>query len=173
MIQKLASQIYIHSDTLSHDENEFDNNSDSLVNFNQEVPHIQNDDSKGTVSFSLLYDMQEHILHITIKQAFNLPVDDMSRGTVNSYVNICLVPEDFLWKKTKLVENCRHPVFNEHFEIHDVLHHKLREYILCLFIMDRTSNFGERVIGKIMYPLSDLRAGSIVDACVELLQFYE
>ena len=74
---------------------------------------------------------------MVVKNAFDLqPAVDVTSDAVNSYVNLCLVPEDFLWKRTRVVENDSDPVFEETFRIRDVLYHKLREYTLCLFVMD-------------------------------------
>lgn len=105
----------------------------------------------------------------TVKHAFDLrPVVDVTSDVVNSYVNLCLVPEDFLWQRTHVVENNRDPIYDEKFCIQDVLYHKLREYTLCLYVMDSHPLLGERPIGKILYPLSELRAEKAVDVCQEL-----
>ena len=163
------ADIYIHSSFLPPDEEH--SPEDPVVSFDQDSRELHKPTPfPGALRFALKYNSEEHILIISVKQAFELPMlDDGPGATVNCYVNLTLVPEDFLWKRTRVVEKTRQPVFNETFEIHDVLYHKLREYLLCFFLMDSHVTKGERVIGKVTYPLSDLRAGIEVDACIELV----
>ena len=156
--------IYVHSSFLPCNQDELSD--DAVISFNQEVFSVA---SPGALSFSLSYSEQTHTLKVTVKRAYDLPtLDTDSSDSVNCHINFCLVPEDFLWIRTSLIENSRFPVFNETFEIYDVLYHKLREYMLCFFLMDNHKVMGERIIGKVMYPLSDLRSGLEIDTCIQL-----
>ena len=160
------NSVYSHCEFLEGVHEECVN--EPVISYDQEYIPTDKSVGYGSLSFMLQYDASVPELLIRVKRALDLPsvTGDIDKP-VNSYVNLCLVPEDFLWKRTQVIENDRDPVFNTTFEIRDVLHHKLREYILCFYVMDKNV-LGERVIGKILYPLSDLRAEQIIDVCKEL-----
>ena len=65
-------------------------------------------------------------------------------------------------------ESTTNPVFNQSFQIKDVLHHKLRQYLICFLVMDSRKTQGEGVIGKVMVPLSDLAANVAIQICKEI-----
>ena len=160
----IVDNVYLHSEYL-HDEDD----DEPIINFDQEMNPTEGASGYGSLRFQLQYDSSVPELLITVKHALDLPsINTDSNERVNSYVNLCLVPEDFLWKRTRVINNESDPVFNEKFEIRDVLHHKLREYLVCFYVMDSHCLLGERVIGKVLYPLSDLRAEQIVDVCKEI-----
>jgi Ca2+-dependent lipid-binding protein, contains C2 domain len=179
-MQMAGDTFYTHSEFFSDDDNSSLNPStcgtleDNVVSYDQEPDYkLSNKTSQSLspafLSFQLEYHSAVPELLVTVKNAFDLqPTADPASETVNSYVNLCLVPEDFLWKRTRVVNNDLDPVYNETFRIRDVLYHKLREYTLCLFVMDTHPLLGERPIGKILYPLSELRAEQAVDVCQEL-----
>ena len=163
----IHSNVYSHSNLLPENEEIVYN--DPVISYDQEIKPVTKDVGNGSLSFVLQYHSAAPMLLITVKSALDLPcMTGNTDGSVNSSVNLCLVPEDFLWKRTRVIKNDRDPVFNETFEIRDVLYHKLREYILCFYVMDKHDVLGERVIGKILYPLSDLRAEQTVEVCKEL-----
>jgi len=170
---------YSHSEFFSDDDNSSLHPSscpetENVVSYDQETDYKNLSKQPSTngpafLSFQLQYNSKVPELMVTVKNAFDLqPKVDVTSDSVNSYVNLCLVPEDFLWKRTRVVENDTDPEFNETFRIRDVLYHKLREYTLCLFVMDTHPLLGERPIGKVLYPLSELRAEQAVDICQEL-----
>ena len=173
-----AGTYYSHSEFFSDDDSSSLNPS-TCTDTENVVSYDQEPDYKTTVrsqhqgpaflNFQLQYHASVPELVVVVKNAFDLqPTVDVTSNEVNSYVNLCLVPEDFLWKRTRVVENDSDPVYEETFRIHDVLYHKLREYTLCLFVMDSHPLLGERPIGRIVYPLSELRADQAVDVCQEL-----
>ena len=173
-----AETYYSHSEFFSDDETSSLHPStctetDNVVSYDQEPDYktIVRSQHQGPafLNFQLQYHASVPELMVVVKNAFDLqPAVDVTSDAVNSYVNLCLVPEDFLWKRTRVVENNSDPVFEETFRIRDVLYHKLREYTLCLFVMDTHPVLGERPIGRIVYPLSELRADQAVDVCQEL-----
>ena len=140
-----------------------------IISYDQDSsPKLSRHKNLSYLSFTLEYKPDVPKLIITVLNAFDLqPLSD-SNGEVNCYVNLCLVPEDFLWQRTKVIEKDCDPMFSETFEIRDVLYHKLREYTLCFYVMDSHRVLGDRVIGKVLYPLSELRAEQVVDVCKEL-----
>lgn len=180
--------IYSHSEFFSDDDASSLNNppstlggatdggdqSNVCVSYDQEpdyktIVRSQQQQGPAFLNFQLQYHANVPELVVYVKNAFDLPPTvDVTSDSVNSYVNLCLVPEDFLWKRTRVVENDSDPVYEETFRIRDVLYHKLREYTLCLFVMDSHPLLGERPIGRIVYPLSELRADQAVDVCQEL-----
>lgn len=160
-----SQSAYVHAH-LMNDSEATDVMSEPVVSYDQEHYSIGRIESPGMLSFTLEYIASVPELLITVKNGIDLPsATGNTEGRVNSYVNLCIVPEDFLWKRTRVVENDRDPVYAETFQIRDVLYHKLREYTLCFYVMDCHPVMGERVIGKILYPLSDLRAEQLVDVC--------
>lgn len=173
-----AETYYSHSEFFSDDDASSLHPStctetDNVVSYDQEPDYktIVRSHHQGPafLNFQLQYHANVPELMVVVKNAFDLqPTVDVTSEAVNSYVNLCLVPEDFLWKRTRVVENDSDPVYEETFRIRDVLYHKLREYTLCLFVMDSHPVLGERPIGRIVYPLSELRADQAVDVCQEL-----
>ena len=168
-----CNQVYSHSDFLmefdQHNNDAFDDEPDAVISYDQDHYPMPKPPGPGSLFFILEYNPSVPELLVTVKSGLDLPpVNGGENSPLNSYVNFCLVPEDFLWQRTAVVVNSRNPVFSETFRIHDVLYHKLREYTLCFFVMDCTHVMGERVIGKVLYPLSDLRAEDRVEVCKEL-----
>ncbi|XP_004209887.1 synaptotagmin-10 [Hydra vulgaris] len=138
-----------------------------LISYDQDSSTVFKSIERGSLTFLLEYDSKLAELLITVKNAIDLP-SVSGKDRVNSYVNICIVPEDFLWKRTEVVPNNCCPIYNTTFRITDVLYHKLREYTLCFYVMDVDVTIGETVVGKVLYPLSDLRMEQIVEVQKEL-----
>jgi len=161
------------SDTLSvcstfQDNNTTTNFEEPLFNYNVQKPMLyESHFSPGLLSFSLQYVPETVELKIKIKQAFDLQkVDHSPKTEINSYAMFCLIPEDFSWQRTVTIKNSRDPIFNEEFIFADILYHKLREYTLMVFAMDLEE--GERPIGKLMYPLSDIPQNCCIEITKEL-----
>jgi len=167
-----CDQVYSHSEFLIDMDNAgpFEDPESPVISYDQDnYPVVPKPPGPGSLFFMLEYNSQVPELLVTIKSGLDLPpVSGDVNSPLNSYVNFCLVPEDFLWQRTNVITNDKDPVFNETFRIRDVLYHKLREYTLCFFVMDCTQMMGERVIGKVLYPLSDLRAEDKIEVCKEL-----
>ena len=142
---------------------------DHIVSYDQETDdkNLRGTSQKGSLAVSLFYDADSSELNVVVKQAIDLPLQDQREEDLTIYVNFCLVPEDFYWQRTASVLQTRNPVFNQTFQIADILHHKLRQYTLCFLVMD-ASGFQETLIGKVMIPLSELRGGVQVEMCKEL-----
>ena len=142
----------------------------TVVSYDQQaLSESLNELNLGELHFSLVYEASRMQLLIFVKEAINLP-QSIGLGEARVYVSMCVIPEDFLWKRTKVVSAGLSPQFDEHFVIPDVLHHKLREYSICFFVMQERSGDvqGDQIIGRVVYALSDLRAGQRVETHVEL-----
>lgn len=167
--------VYIHSALVQAESPEFDDKEgqfvadDHIVSYDQDngITDANVISQKGALIVTLFYDTESSELNIVIKQAIDLPLKNGKEEDLNVYVNFCLVPEDFYWQRTISVLQTRNPVFNQTFQIADVLHHKLRQYTLCFLIMD-ASGFQDTLIGKVMIPLSELRGGVEIEMCREL-----
>ena len=159
--------VYLHSSLLGDTVDQPDN-VEHVFSYDQNSGSQAKRYPYGALLFSFLYDAVVTELTISVKRAIDLPTLDEDQEYVNSYVNVCIVPEDFYWQRTSVVENTSDPIFNETFHIPDVLHHKLRQYSLCFLVMDSNKVYGERLIGKVIVPLSDLRAGVTTEMCKEL-----
>ena len=142
---------------------------DHIVSYDQETDdkNSRGTSPKGALIVSLFYNIDSSELNVVVKQAIDLPLQDRREEDLDIYVNFCLVPEDFYWQRTASMLQTRNPVFNQTFQIADILHHKLRQYTLCFLVMD-ASSFQETLIGKVMIPLSELRGGVQVEMCKEL-----
>ena len=164
-------QVYSHSELLAELDNttQFEMADSAVISYDQDNYPVDKTLGPGSLFFILEYNTVIPELLITVKSGLDLPpVTGNPNTPLNSYVNLCLVPEDFLWQRTSTVKNDRDPIYNETFRIRDVLYHKLREYTVCFYVMDCSEIMGERVIGKVLYPLSDLRAEDKVEVCKEL-----
>ena len=118
----------------------------------------------GLLYFSLFYDPFATQLTLTIQRATDLPKFE-KQAVLSPYVKFCVIPKDFFWQQTTVKESTTNPVFNQSFQIKDVLHHKLRQYSICFLVMDSRKTQGEGVIGKVMVPLSDLAANVAIEMC--------
>ena len=164
------NEVYSHSDLLL-DEDNYDvfDDPNAVISYDQEELPLTSPFGPGSLFFVVEYNQAVPELLVTIKSGIELPTMNGEQDSqLSSYVNFCLVPEDFLWQKTNVILNETNPVFDETFRIQDVLYHKLREYTLCFYVMDCTNPTSECVIGKVLYPLSDLREGVKVEVCKEL-----
>ena len=167
--------VYIHSSLIHSESPDSDDKEgqfvpdDHIVSYDQETDDkdVIITSQKGALAVSLYYDIESSELNVVVKQAINLPLEGSKEEDLDVYVNFCLVPEDFYWQKTMAVLQTRNPVFDQTFQIPDVLHHKLRQYTLCFLVMN-SSGFQETLIGKVMIPLSELRGGVEVEMCREL-----
>ena len=167
--------IYIHSSLInteladSEDKEKQFLPDDHIVSYDQEADAKSNYGlaEKGALAVSLFYDVYSSELNIVVKQAVDLPLQGRREEDLDIYVNFCLVPEDFYWQRTNSVQQTRHPIFEQTFQIADILHHKLREYTVCFLVMN-ASGFQETLIGKVMIPLSELRGGTMVEICKAL-----
>eukprot|EP00794_Sanderia_malayensis_P010035 gene10035-11061_t len=146
---------------------------DHVVSYDQDGEGVcyEEEHPNGALDLSLFYDSEASTLAVLVNKVFNLPLGGSIPREENFdvYVNFCIVPEDFYWQKTGAVSGTRSPVFNQTFHITDVLHHKLRQYTLCFLVMN-SSGVQESVLGKVMVPLSELRAGMLLSMCKELGQ---
>ena len=159
--------VYLHNGFVMEDDENL--KTEQLISYDQESSTPFKPVERGSLTFLLEYDSKVPELLITVKNAIDLPsATGGQKDSVNSYVNLCIVPEDFLWKRTDIVPNDSCPIYNKTFRITDVLYHKLREYTLCFYVMDVHLTMGERVVGKVLYPLSDLRMEQIVEVQKEL-----
>lgn len=163
-----GKEVYLHS--LLLDQNSLEQDyfiaDDHIISYDQENEE-DTKESNGALFLTLFYDQEASQLRITIRQATDLPVGSGREEELVTYINFCIVPEDFYWQKTASVRHTRHPVFNQTFTVPDVLHHKLRQYTLCFLVMNTTS-LQETMLGKVMVPLSDLRAGMVLDMRKEI-----
>jgi len=168
--ERFNSNVYSHSHLLQNTDNDVTLVIDPVISYDQEDGPSSPVSTLGSLSFLLQYNATDPELLITVKHATDLPTSTgNTNGSINTYVNLCIVPEDFLWKRTRVIDNDRDPVFNETFQIKDVLYHKLREYTICFYVMDCHPIMGERPIGKVMYPLSDLRVETTLNITQDLI----
>ena len=167
--------VYIHSSLInpeladSEDKEKQFVPDDHIVSYDQEADAKSNHGiaEKGALAVTLFYDVDSSELNIVVMQAVDLPLQDKKEEDLDIYVNFCLVPEDFYWQRTNSVQRTRNPIFDQTFQIADILHHKLRQYTLCFLVMD-ASGFQETLIGKVMIPLSELRGGIMIETCKAL-----
>lgn len=170
-----SKDVYIHSSLIQAESPECEDKEgqfvpdDHLISYDQETDEKDTDSThqKGALMVSLYYDLESSELNVVVRQAINLPLVATKEEDLDVYVNFCLVPEDFYWQRTISVQQTRNPMFNQTFQIFDVLHHKLRQYTICFLVMG-ASGFQEMLLGKVMIPLSELRGGIEVEMCREL-----
>ena len=169
-----SKEVYLHSSLLNTESQGVEANSefevtDYVVSYDQkgDVNEVEGKFPNGALILSLFYDSDASQLVVVIRQAIDLPVSQVREEDIEVYVNFCILPEDFYWQRTESVMHTHHPIFEQSFKIPDVLHHKLRQYTLCFLVMD-SSGLQETIVGKVMVPLSELRAGIDLEMCREL-----
>lgn len=133
------------------------------VNFTNEdkTPSPDNTDERlGKIRFALHYNVAKTELQVNIIKAVDLPITDNKEG-INPLVKISLLPQQFCWQRTKIIEGTPDPVFNETFVISGFSKDRIKEYELKFRVVNFHDRFkdryGDDVIGEILFPLSDLK----------------
>lgn len=115
---------------------------------------------RGRIRFALHYNVLKNELQVNIIKATNLPITDNKEG-INPMVKLSLLPQQFCWQRTKVIEGTPDPVFNETFVISGFSKDRIKEYELKFRIVNFHDTFKERygddVIGEILFPLSELK----------------
>lgn len=118
------------------------------------------EESRGRIRFALHYNFAKTELQVNIIKAINLPIADNKQG-INPMVKLSLLPQQFCWQRTKVIEGTADPVFNETFVISGFSKDRIKEYELKFRVVNFRDNFKERygddVIGEILFPLSELK----------------
>lgn len=113
----------------------------------------------GRLRFALHYIALKNELQVNIIKAANLPIYDNKEG-INPYIKICLLPQQFCWQRTQIIENNPDPVYNETFVISGFSRERLHDYTLRFCVVNYHDHFKDKyaddVIGDIYFPLSSL-----------------
>lgn len=113
----------------------------------------------GRLRFALHYNTLNNELQVNIIKASSLPIFDNREG-VNPYVKICLLPQQFCWQRTKIIENNPNPVFNESFVISGFSKQRIDDYTLRFCVVNYHDQFKDKyaddVLGDIHFPLPAL-----------------
>ncbi|KXJ25983.1 synaptotagmin-1 isoform X2 [Exaiptasia diaphana] len=113
----------------------------------------------GRLRFALHYTAAKNELQVNVIKATNLPIYDNKEG-INPYVKLCLLPQQFCWQRTQIIENNPDPVYNESFVISGFSKERLHDYTLRFCVVNYHDHFTEKyaddVIGDIYLPLSSL-----------------
>ena len=119
-----------------------------------------NEENRGRIRFALHYNVAKTELQVNIIKAINLPISDNKEG-INPMVKLSLLPQQFCWQRTKIIEGTPDPVFNETFVISGFSKDRIREYELKFRVVNFHDTFKERygddIIGEILFPLSELK----------------
>ena len=125
--------------------------------------------SSGKLKFTLKYETNNSRLIIEIKKAFDLKnIYNIEESDFSTYVTFCLIPEDFGWFRTRIIESNQNPEYNETVKVHNIKYHKLREYSITFFVM-HCGIAGERPIGRLLFSLNDIQRDHVVELCEEVL----
>ncbi len=119
--------------------------------------HIENSPSLGNLKYSLHYMRERNELQVTIIKAVNL-FHEKNESSPSSFVKVSLLPQRFCWQKTKIIQETRHPVFNETFVISGFSHERLSNYTLLISVVNAVAPwqgfYGDHVIGELYVPLT-------------------
>lgn len=125
------------------------------------TPSPDNTDGKlGKIRFALHYNVAKTELQVNIIKAVDLPITDNKEG-INPLVKISLLPQQYCWQRTKIIEGTPDPVFNETFVISGFSKDRIKEYELKFRVVNfhdtLKDRYGDDVIGEILFPLSELK----------------
>lgn len=116
--------------------------------------------NRGRIRFALHYNVAKTELQVNIIKAINLPIADNKQG-INPMVKLSLLPQQFCWQRTKVIEGTPDPVFNETFVISGFSKDRIKEYELKFRVVNFQDTFKERyaddIIGEILFPLSEIK----------------
>lgn len=131
-----------------------------LIEDDQPPSPILSEGKIGRLRFALHYNVARNELQVNIIKAVDLPVVNNQDG-INSFLKICLLPQQFCWQRTKVIEGTCDPVFNETFIISGFSKERMKEYVLQFRVINYrdwfNDRYGDDVIGEIHFPLSELK----------------
>ncbi len=119
-----------------------------------QIDHESLDFKKATLQFSLEYDMVHSVLTVHLMAAFNLPAMDLC-GTSDPYVEIILYPNQEK-AKSKTIEKCMNPKFNEKFIFRNVYHCDVSSMILHFGVYDFDKFKMDDKIGSVNVTVEDV-----------------
>ena len=105
-----------------------------------------------TLTFSLYYDLQRHILTLTLIKAFDLPAKDW-RGTSDPFVVMYLDPSREEVFQSRIIYETLNPSFNEHFEFRNVSLEDIQCETIVFKVYDNDKYSKKYFIGASMLPL--------------------
>ncbi len=108
---------------------------------------------KPSLQFSLEYDMVHSVLSVHLMAAFNLPAMDIC-GTSDPYVEITLYPNHDK-AKSKIIEKCLDPNFDEKFTFKNVYQCDINNMILQFFVYDFDKLTKDDKIGSVSVTLEE------------------
>lgn len=118
--------------------------------------HIEISPSLGKLKYSVHYMREKNELQVTIIKAINL-FHEKNETLPSCFVKVSLLPQRFCWQKTKIIEETRHPVFNETFVISGFSHERFSNYTLLISVVNAVAPwqgfYGDHVIGELYVPL--------------------
>ena len=113
--------------------------------------------STGKLKYSVYYMREKNELQVTVIKAINL-FHAKSETAPSSFVKVSLLPQRFCWQKTKIIEETRHPVFNETFVISGFSHERFSNYTLLISVVNALAPvqgfYRDHVIGELYVPLN-------------------
>lgn len=119
--------------------------------------HLEVPPSTGKLKYSVYYMREKNELQVTVIKATNL-FHAKSETAPSSFVKVSLLPQRFCWQKTKIIEETRHPVFNETFVISGFSHERFSNYTLLISVVNALASvqgfYKDHVIGELYVPLS-------------------
>eukprot|EP00731_Ephydatia_muelleri_P029789 Em0021g312a len=101
------------------------------------------------LEYSLYYDIQRRVLSVFLHQCFHLNPPGFSKGAVNSYVVLFLVPKKEEVLESKVVERTQDPVFNQVFEFGGIQLSELLQQTLMFRIYRQDRLVSSRLIGSV------------------------
>ena len=96
--------------------------------------------------YSLFYDIQLHILKVSVIQLTDL------RQPCNCYVSLYLYPNKRIIKETKVMSKNSSPIFNETFEFRNVVPGELLSRVLVAAVMSR-EKFSRNMLGMVVVTM--------------------
>ena len=110
----------------------------------------------GQIKFSLEFDGEENIVHVTIHEAKDIPAADIS-GTSDAYIKVLLKPAGKKEKKTRVIKSTLNPVYEESFEFKKVTYNDFTKCVLWLKLFDEDKGIGsDDLLGEAKVPIADL-----------------
>ena len=105
------------------------------------------------LEYSLYYDIQRRTLSVFLHQCCHLDPQGSSRGTINSYVVLFLVPKNEEVLESKVVERSLNPLFNQAFEFGGIQVSELQQQTLMFRIYRQDKLLSSTLIGTVAVRL--------------------
>ncbi|XP_070544267.1 synaptotagmin-15-like [Ptychodera flava] len=120
------------------------------------------DESYGTLWFSVRYDETSQKLIANLHRACDLPGKGQNEATYDTYVEICVLPNEKTSQKSKIVRRTCNPIYDEEFSF-PFDSNKLVGLTLRMTVYDCNRQHKHNAVGSVLVPFGNYSFSDLVE----------